>query len=94
MCVLTFSSIKISCSDLDSITSQALEVYENENNTKRYSSGDEFHIPSLHDHTPFVSDQHPFTYFTEQNQQEEEESPKENTVQSIVFDFGKKWLGV
>lgn len=102
-------------SDIDSITSEALNVYENtattyENNVQqssssRYSTGDELHIPSLVDNTPFVSDQHPFTYFNEDNNQydnednteqqaQDEETDQILNVRNIVFDFGKKWLGV
>lgn len=102
-------------SDIDSITSEALNVYENtattyENNVQqssssRYSTGDELHIPSLVDNTPFVSDQHPFTYFNEDNNQYDNEDNTEQqardeetdqilNVRNIVFDFGKKWLGV
>lgn len=98
---LTFNS----SSDIDSITSEALDVYENttaayENHThqqRRYSSSDELNLPSLADNTPFVSDQHPFTYFTdEQHSNEEGESPEDDTVnvRNLVFGFGKKWLGI
>ncbi|GAA5794801.1 hypothetical protein EDC94DRAFT_79906 [Helicostylum pulchrum] len=98
------------CSDIDSITSAALDVYENttvafenqqqqqqQHHQRRYSSSDELHLPSLTDNTPFVSDQHPFTYFNNHSTlDEEEEEEQENTtnVRNMVFGFGKKWLGV
>lgn len=110
-----------SSDDIDSITSEALNVYENtttayenhhiqqqqQTSRRRYSSGDELHIPSLVDNTPFVSDQHPFTYFTDHthdnsdniNDDDEEEetaqtSNNEGGIRNIVFDLGKKWFGV
>jgi hypothetical protein len=63
---------------------------------RRYSSSDELHLPSLTDNTPFVSDQHPFTYFNNHSSHEEEEEEEESTsnVRNMVYGFGKKWLGV
>lgn len=106
-------------SDLDSIASEALDVYENTNNNnhsnahssiaRRYSSGDELHIPSLVDNTPFVSEQHPFSYFTDHstlpshqnnnnNINTEDESSNVNNNDGInvqsVLNIGRKWLGV
>ncbi|KAI8974966.1 hypothetical protein BDB01DRAFT_805506 [Pilobolus umbonatus] len=88
-----------SISDIDSVASEALDVYENtqyneeeeeeEQARGRYSSGDEFHIQTLASNTPFVSDQHPFTYFDEQDSQ----SKRKSGVLS-VFSIGRKWLGV
>lgn len=87
--------------DIDSITSEALNVYENDNShqqqqqTTRYST-EELHLPSL---ANFVSDQqHPFTYFTEQLQ-EEEQGEQEATANSTlnvqnVLNISRKWLGV
>ncbi|KAL9545782.1 hypothetical protein MBANPS3_006983 [Mucor bainieri] len=111
-----------SISDLDSVASEALDVYENTAShssmhnpstthssiARRYSSGDELHIPSLVDNTPFVSEQHPFSYFTDHNNstpshhQEDASTDDESSnvnnndginVQS-VFNMGRKWLGV
>ncbi|KAG2200341.1 hypothetical protein INT47_002255 [Mucor saturninus] len=93
----------VETSDIDSITSEALDVYEHttsayEHQQRRYSNSDELHLPSLADNTPFVSDHHPFTYFTDDQHTEEEEavSPENDSVnvRNIVFVFGKKWLGV
>ncbi|KAI8098296.1 uncharacterized protein B0P05DRAFT_521286 [Gilbertella persicaria] len=79
-------------SDIDSVASEALEVYENthqhqlEQDTRRYS--DELHLPSHVDNTPFVSDQHPFSYFNEQNVN------SDSLNVQTVFNLGRKWLGV
>ncbi|KAI8333787.1 hypothetical protein EDC96DRAFT_579351 [Choanephora cucurbitarum] len=86
-------------SAIDSVASEALDVYEStasqsQHITRRYS--DELHLPSLHDNTPFVSDQHPFSYISEQNQSNsniQESSNNELNVQSVL-DIGRKWLGV
>lgn len=70
---------------------------QQQHHQRRYSSSDELHLPSLTDNTPFVSDQHPFTYFNNHSTlDEEEEEEQENTtnVRNMVFGFGKKWLGV
>ncbi|KAG1461320.1 hypothetical protein G6F46_004982 [Rhizopus delemar] len=89
-------------SDIDSIAaSEALDEYEN----TAYSSGryhaneDDFHLPSLVNNAPFVSDQHPFTYFTEQiskhvHSEEEEEEEDNNQGLKNAFNLGRKLLGV
>ncbi|KAI8647825.1 hypothetical protein BD408DRAFT_407859 [Parasitella parasitica] len=105
-----------SISDLDSVASEALDVYEsasNEPNTNTHSStatrhlsGDELHIPSLVDNTPFASEQHPFSYFTDHstllpshpdNSNDQRESNVNNNdginVQTVLT-IGRKWLGV
>lgn len=80
-----------------------MDVYENTqqqeqaSSTRRYSStSDELHLPSLVDNTPFVSDQHPFTYFTEQQHSanQEEDSEEENNTLNVrnVLDLGRKWF--
>jgi hypothetical protein len=48
-----------------------LEEYEN---SRRYSTSDELHIPSLADNTPFVSDHHPFSYFEDQTHEDQDEN--------------------
>ncbi|EIE83803.1 hypothetical protein RO3G_08508 [Rhizopus delemar RA 99-880] len=80
-------------SDIDSIAaSEALDEYEN----TAYSSGryhaneDDFHLPSLVNNAPFVSDQHPFTYFTEQiskHVHSEEEEEEEDNNQGLKNAF-------
>lgn len=117
--VIWLFCISHSISDLDSVASEALDVYENTANNndhsnahssiaRRYSSGDDLHIPSLADNTPFVSEQHPFSYFTDHNNLTqnyhqddaitEDESPNVNNNDGInvqsVFNMGRKWLGV
>ncbi|CEP12845.1 hypothetical protein [Parasitella parasitica] len=105
-----------SVSDLDSIASEALNVYEstsNETNTnthssmaRRCSAGDELHIPSLVDNTPFASEQHPFSYFTDDStsspshqeisigQQESNVNNNDGINVQSVLNIGRKWLGV
>ncbi|KAI9485390.1 MAG: hypothetical protein EXX96DRAFT_645351 [Benjaminiella poitrasii] len=104
----------VAVSDIDSIASEALDVYENtadnhsttttENHqyslinnapNRRYSSHGGLDIPSLVDNTPFVSEQHPFTYFTDQEVRQNEETSVDEeglTIQN-VFNAGRKWLG-
>lgn len=104
------SSSTSSSDDIDSITSEALNVYENTTATEspyhqqtpqRYSSNEQQlnFLPSLVDNTPpFVSNQHPFTYFTneQQSNQDEDEEAATDTGLNVrnVLDLGRKWLGV
>ncbi|RCH78627.1 hypothetical protein CU098_003661 [Rhizopus stolonifer] len=53
-----------------------------------YQVQDDISIPSLTDNAPFVSDQHPFTYFENHTQSEQEEPADRN-----VFNLGKRIFG-
>ncbi|KAG0171453.1 hypothetical protein DFQ28_008412 [Apophysomyces sp. BC1034] len=99
-------------SDIDSIVSDALDEYENttrkthyavesaEDDTRRYSSNSEFHMPltDAHYSTPFGSDQHPFAYFTDPNSAHQDTGDEDRTPGTLglnvrnVFDIGRKWF--
>ncbi|KAI7904478.1 uncharacterized protein BX663DRAFT_505161 [Cokeromyces recurvatus] len=88
-------------SDIDSVTSEALDLYEttahpSSSSIQRYSL-DKLHIPSLVNHTPFVSEQHPFSYFTDDSLTLPPPDSIVNNNEALsvqnVFHVGKKWLG-
>ncbi|KAI8078702.1 uncharacterized protein BX664DRAFT_37429 [Halteromyces radiatus] len=101
-------------SDMDSIASEALLEYENTTQTYDTSTTSNYHnrrfssnvtsdlvmpVQSSTSSSTYAKDTHPFSYFTEQMDEEDKnnDTQEDNTsisgIQGAVLNFGKKWFG-